>query len=219
MPYPTETARVVVSGTLYDVEEFSFGVTLIPGDLRTGGSINEVPTEVRQSTSVLVQSVCGPAVALRTIKANRVDVNGRYQDQGQTTAYEYPAPGIRPSSGLNWPPQIALAVSLRTDNPRGLAGKGRFYLPCPAVGALSPAGQIPEADATRVAGFVVTWLNSLQAAFPTWQVGVASDVREGAIQPVTGVSVGRVLDTIRSRRAKMIESYHLPKAIAPRAGA
>lgn len=213
MTFPTETARVVVSGTIYGIEEWSFGVTLIPRDGATGGNITSIPQSVQDATQNFVVQSCSSAVRLRMIKANPLDTDGRYQSQGRTTAWEWPLPLPVGSGGNLQPAQIALAVSLRTANPRGLAGKGRFYLPGPNAG-IGSDGYVAPSAVEGLQARAATWIAALNAGFPTWRVGVASDVRGGAIQPVTGVTVGRVLDTVRSRRTKLLEQYLEPVAIA-----
>jgi hypothetical protein len=113
-----------------------------------------------------------------------------------------------------YPLQVALAVSLGTAR-RGASGRGRFYLPSPSV--------TMEADTTLEVGAqiavrdsVAQFLNDLNNVSGidgnAPQVVVASS--KGYNSKVTTVRVGQVLDTIRSRRASLMESYTLPAAVS-----
>jgi hypothetical protein len=68
-------------------------------------------------------------------------------------------------------------------------------------------GQIGDGPAQYVAMGVNTLLNSLNAALDPWRLSVISNVRDGAVRPVTHVQVGRVIDTLRSRRTSIPEAY------------
>lgn len=107
------------------------------------------------------------------------------------------------------PPQLALAVSLMTAR-RGPTGKGRFYIPLPELTVVpSDSFRISTIQAEGVRGTAQTFLNSLNlvnlgtANFP--EVAVISS--KGYATRVAQIRVGRVLDTMRSRRNKMPEAY------------
>lgn len=114
---------------------------------------------------------------------------------------------VVPSSGGDviraMPLQTALCVSLTTARP-GPTGKGRFFLPWPSLG-IDPASKVlTEAVATLMldaaAGFVVD-VNRITAG----KVSVVST--KGYVSEVIGVRVGRVPDTMRSRRGDLVEGY------------
>jgi hypothetical protein len=113
------------------------------------------------------------------------------------------------SSAVYHPPQVSLAVSLNTER-RGASGKGRFFLPAPAMVVDSTTGLVAAADAQGVATAVKTLLDGLNNtpgidASTDDRVIVASN--KGFSSRVTSVRVGRALDTIRSRRTSLSESY------------
>jgi hypothetical protein len=146
---------------------------------------------------------------LTEVKLAEIGANGKYTSE----------PIIRPVVQSGWhsgplvlPPQIALAVSLDTDL-RGPRGRGRFYLPTPVV-TLSPVAEIEVAEVEALRGSTVTWLEALNNASGldanAPEVVIASTF--GTNAKVTGVRVGRVLDTMRSRRRDLPERY---TAIAP----
>lgn len=113
------------------------------------------------------------------------------------------------------PPQIALAVSLQTAVPRGPAARGRFYLPG-VVCQLDSTWRMPTSLRT-------TWLTALQTYLRalTVDAGLTGQTRDvwypvvvspggglqGTIRPITGVRLGRTLDTIQRRRYSLAEDY------------
>jgi hypothetical protein len=112
------------------------------------------------------------------------------------------------------PPQLALAVTLTTDRTDAL-GKGRFYLPSPVIGTLASDLRMTATASNAVLANVKAYLAGVRGAFPataTTGVVVASGGSLAKAVPpqnrlVTGVRIGRVVDTMRSRRADLQESY------------
>jgi hypothetical protein len=103
---------------------------------------------------------------------------------------------------------VALAVSLNTPR-RGPSGKGRFFLPMPAV-TINPGNlEISAADAQGVADSAAQWLNDLGNEPGVDVLGLAAVVAstKGYNTRVSSVRVGRVLDTIRTRRRSLKEAY------------
>jgi hypothetical protein len=91
-----------------------------------------------------------------------------------------------------------------------------MYLPL-SVGFGSPDisdGRATAANAIRLAGSVSSLINNVNAAMSSWNggadagsVGVFSNQGAGAWHSVTHVQVGRVTDTMRSRRSSLGEDY------------
>jgi hypothetical protein len=113
------------------------------------------------------------------------------------------------------PAQISCVLSLRTAVERGLASKGRMYLPTvDGFGIVGPSDGLASAsDVTRTSQACSAFITAINAAyvatggdFLNGKVGVASDKGAGAFRVVTRVSVGRVPDTMRSRRHSLIEN-------------
>lgn len=105
---------------------------------------------------------------------------------------------------INMPTQIALCVSLYTLR-NDASGKGRVFLPWPGwspdvSNRLLPVDVTQEA-AQRMRGLI----NDINGALGFGNVSVVSS--KGFINPVVGVRVGRVPDTIRSRRDRRDEGY------------
>lgn len=103
---------------------------------------------------------------------------------------------------INAPPQLALCVTLLTGR-AGASGKGRFYLPMPAVVPSLDDRRLTEADANAWRNRAINLVQDLNGSIGFGSVVVAST--KGYLSPVTHVRVGRAVDTIRSRRGKLPE--------------
>lgn len=101
------------------------------------------------------------------------------------------------------PLQTALCVSLVTAR-SGPTGKGRFFLPWPGYSVSTSTKILSEANATSAATLAVAFLNSLATSL-TFPPQVVSS--KGYMSQVVGVRVGRVPDTMRSRREDLPEGY------------
>lgn len=210
MAYADRFLRLVASGTLHNgIEQFSFSFAFIK---RTAGSTPAVPTEVPPAIVTAFNTYWGTtglisnAAALRSLKLNEIGTDGKYAND-DTVEYEYPGTAPTGPSLPNFPPQVSLAVSLRTDAARGRAHAGRFYLPSPSIGLQSSTGTISAASQATVSNATKALLESCNAALVGWRVGVVSKIGSGTERPVTKIAVGAALDTIRSRRTDIPESY------------
>lgn len=132
--------------------------------------------------------------------------------QQQKTTLTTPVGGGTGDTPL--PPQLAIAVSLQSATP-GRTGRGRFFLPGVALGVASDL-RMTAPNALAIATSTKTFLDSLEFALggTTERVVVASagSVSEGlppANRQVTSIRVGRVYDTIRTRRNALDEGYQV----------
>ena len=144
---------------------------------------------------------------LSFVKVNAINVAGHYKDGSGTNQAIYA--DVAGGGGTQmYPNQIALAVGLMTGFSRGPAHKGRFYIPIPNVGVDPADGLITDADATGVKASITTFLTALNAVNADYEVAVFSR-KNGAAgnRKVTGIQVGKALDTQRRRRASLAEQY------------
>lgn len=205
----TNTMRFVTDGT--DVNDLQ-------------GLAEAWDTELTNALTTLVAANSGYAshAHLDWVKANAVDATG-HQLAGNTNAYYAPtdfvsAKGIAPSGAY----QLALVVSFTTDVSRGWANSGRVYVPSGAqVGTNidSPTGLLTDAYVASVAAAWQTFLNDLNdnpgPDFADLRAAVVSP-RAGdgsAFHNITGVRVGKVMDTQRRRRNRLVENYTDPLPI------
>lgn len=207
MVYPAPFLRLVVSGTLYNTDIFSWSLSFAR-DFPDSGSL--APTEVPQGVIDAVSafhdtSLHASGAKLTMIKLNEIGTDGRYTNQGDTVLHEFETP-LAGRSANTPPPQTALAITLRTAKRRGRAHAGRFYTPVPGYTLVN--GMLSSADQQAAAISATTMLNAVTAALPgSYRPYVMSDLGTGTMEPVTHVAVGRVLDTIRSRRNAFTEEY------------
>lgn len=150
-------------------------------------------------------SIIGSDCSLEFVKWNTIGTDGRYlMPYTILTEIDPAVPmGSGTSGHVN---QAALVVTLETGVPRGLANRGRLYLPLPRA-AVGSTGRITSSLVSGMATQMRDLLDDLNGIATTSRVCVASGVREGAIRPVTSVRVGDVIDTMRSRRAQVGEFY------------
>lgn len=213
MTYSLPFLRLQVVGTLYGVETFSWGLSFI-NDFGTGTPPTAVPTGVHEAIKTFHQkSHISQWAALDYVKLNQIGTDGRYTSPSDTVEYEYPSKFAGGSTATNVAPQVALAVTLRTNARRGRASRGRFYLPMPTA-TIGSDGRIAAGSATAIAADVKIMLDSIEEALPGWDLGVVSKVGSGAQKAVTHVDVGRTLDTIRSRRTSIPEGYVVGEDLA-----
>lgn len=205
MGYLRPFHRLVVSGTLSAEEGFSYGLSLINTSQQIGVRVTSVPQAVIDAVSTFHQAsaLIANEARITTIKLNQIGTDGRYVSEEDTVLYDFetPLPG---ASVVKYPPQVALAISLKTAKQRGRARAGRFYIPYPAA-PLSSNGYMAANEAQNVADIATVFLNSLNAAMTLSRVGVVSNLGTGHEEPVTHVEVGRIFDTIRSRRRSLKE--------------
>lgn len=154
------------------------------------------------------------SVSLTSIKLNAIGPDGKYV-LPTTVEHVFTTPLVGPQSGAGIP-QVATAVSLRTEAARGRASKGRFYLPPHAAmgnAQLQADGRLGTSQAGSVADSVKGLIDNINEAYAepghdgTGRVSVVSNIGVGAQRPVDRIAIGTVLDTIRSRRNKYVEQY------------
>jgi hypothetical protein len=206
MVYANPFLRVRLEGTLGASEVFSFGINLISDGPWTP------PAPITQSMADAValwftsESNIASAADLHTLKVNLIGVDGRYVEE-TTNRWDYGSPYPSGNVTAPFPFQIALVISLLAANDRGRASHGRFYLPVPTGGLEGPDQTLPTTFQESYLAAGVSLLELLEQELPGWQPGLVSNVGAGAQALITRVRVGRVLDTIRSRRNKVVEEY------------
>lgn len=207
--------RLTAFGVAYDVETFAYTLSIAGGDVGQ-------PTKAQADACLAavrafhVGNYTSPRHSLVGVKLARIGADGLYGATNAVTS-EY-ATAARPAgTGPMTPaPQLALAVTLEGAQPRGPAGRGRFYVPGPAF-AVAQDGRITAAQALAVANAAVTMINGINAALPGGVIIAGPETEKGrapARQPVVAVRVGRVLDTVRSRRSSLPEEHVLATTAA-----
>lgn len=140
---------------------------------------------------------------MRYVKFAWLDAAGHYVED--SSLHELPATIKGTAAPVAVKPfQTAMVVTLHTGK-RGAQNRGRFYSPLPTMN-LEPSGLFPAADIALIATATAQLISSINASLlQACQVIVASSKGHGSY--VTGVTVGRVPDTVRSRRRSLQEQY------------
>jgi hypothetical protein len=110
------------------------------------------------------------------------------------------------------PPQVALAVTLQSAA-SGPTGRGRFYLPMPIIDVDRGALTMKEPRRVDVEGRMGQFLTAMTAAAAAQGIGEVVVASRGSVtkgiaprlRTVTSHRVGRVYDTIRTRRNALPE--------------
>lgn len=196
-------------GTLPGGDEWSCGLRLASTSPST--AIND-PTALAATAAAVEKfhkaagTGCHSRAVLTFTKLNLIGEDGKYVDP---VTYEYVHANVPGGGTSTTPPpqQICLAVSLLTGVSRGPAHRGRFYLPIPVFIAQTD-GRISTADQATCKTSATTFLTDLNAVSGNTDVAVFSRKRLApAHRLVTSMAVGRVLDTQRRRRNKLLEAY------------
>lgn len=223
--YAFPFARVTISGTVFGgAEEWSTGFQFGKED---DGIIELVPGGAELIAQRWQTFFSNPACAISNawhttrVKIALINTDGT-TDEDNIDYYFYPAPVAGGQGGTPFPPQITLAATMTSEYQRGLASKGRMYLPGVISGIDGGTGKLGGA-----------YTNTLNTAFKTFLDGVNTDETSGGYiilaskghktdaldannQPVyvdgrnarvTGCRIGNVYDTQRRRRNDLAEVY------------
>ena len=217
MPYPGQFHRLVMIGTLY-AEQFNMTLNIVPSAL---GELGMPEVDDPTLAAVAADAAAwfalsavsgGPAfifaAKLASIKLNRIGTDGRYVDN-EAQEHVYTTPIAGDAGGTNIAPQLSSVVTLKTAIERGRGSKGRVYLvPSAHITSLGTDGRLTTTQATAVATGMKNLIDRLNTTYSlVGRVGVASNAGAGRFEHVTHLAVGRVLDTMRSRRASLAEDY------------
>lgn len=212
MPYPKHN-RFVVRGVFGDSPEtWTYGLhfpsafptvlDILPGDWNQSAVTNAVNTFHGQAYFATSTKVTG-------WRGYQIGGDGRTIGNNlKVVEYDTPVGG---AGTTKYPPQVALALSLRADN-RGPARNGRCYLPGLVIAVDAGTFQIASAQCDNVLSGFKTFIESLMdAMYPIGITGESlvnvSKAGEGVMQDVSLYRCGRIYDTMRSRRRSLSEDY------------
>ena len=208
-PYNVAHLYLQWGGTLPGGEEWSCGLRMQPVGQ---GVANNSQTRLDAAAAAIEKfhgtspSEISPRAKLTFTKLNAIGTDGKYL---ANTTLEHvhanvPGTGLDSRTPAN---QIAMVVSLTTGFSRGPAHRGRFYLPLPTM-TVGGDGRVDTGETAVVKQAATTLLTDLNAIDAGFKVAVMSRKLGAAIgRNVTGIEVGRVLDTQRRRRNKLVEAY------------
>jgi hypothetical protein len=232
MPFPMQHQYVTVIGDAYNAtERWQFGFRITDGGVSNQATVDALWNEVSDwwtGTNYDAPSAFGasPRHRLTEVKVARIGTDGQYPDDEVAASHFFVPPIAGNSAALAGQiPQATMAATLVTAKPRGLASKGRVYLPCSNRYQPGTDGLVPADQAVSIANSVWTMFSRINANELVGNVAVFSRGRgvpsynqarnrieytypnPGAYEVVTGVQVGRVVDTQRRRRRQLVENY------------
>jgi hypothetical protein len=220
--YAHKFVRVTISGTCFGgAEEWSTGFQLgSPTADMVGASAPaaENLAAVWETFFETPANKFSSAYKTTEVKCALIDTDGK-TDLDNIDYYTYPTPLSGGYTSNVLPAQITLAATLTSDNQRGLASKGRMYLPGINEPISDTTGKISDTFQATLATNFKTFLDAVNAAVdvpgdlvlaskghrdktaptPTW-IG-------GQTAWVTGCRIGNVYDTQRRRRNGLAETY------------
>jgi len=219
MAYSTPYHYLTFGGPYGASEQWSVGLKMATsGTARTQEDEQTILTAMQATLTTqwnLESNPVGNSAALAWVKYNLVGTNGKYVNNW-TSVKDF-APVLSGTQGP-YPFQIALVATLQTDAARGLASKGRIFLPCPRYPIDGADRRISSANALAAATWVAGLITAVNDVPNVGSVYVfsAGGNRNGVLTPgtrrlVNAVSVGTVLDTMRSRRTNLVEQ----RSVAP----
>jgi hypothetical protein len=166
-------------------------------------------------------SKIGAAYKTDQIKVSQLEIDGDV-DLDMIDIYDYPTPVTGTNGGAPQPPQITLAATLTSDLQRGLAAKGRMFLPGINLPVFNNDPRISPTEQGQITTGLKTFFDAVNASTSiAGSVILASKGRKttpiqdpdnwfyvgGKNARVTGVRVGNVYDTQRRRRGEIPEVY------------
>ncbi len=196
-----------------------------PNELRAAAAASELDDVVNDVRSWLtaMEGYRPSSQRLGYVKFNAITAAGTYASSS-TTEVQYTT-GQLPGQSPPAPFQNALAISWLTSAQRGLASRGRIFIPA-APWQVGDDGQFTAAAVGPVATMTRTFIQNLGnwPGFDLPSSPVPSVVSRGKLlgpkswgpglaRPITRVAVGRVPDTQQRRRAKLREEHVLSEPI------
>lgn len=211
--YTSQFIQCVIGGNVdagTDVDQWQIGLkvpvapTFLQGSIPMNQFVDDLVLDAKAFWG-LISSFYAPQTSLAFVKANVIGTDGFYVNKAESFRRDFPeVTGFGPGNTL--PSEVAFVVTLMTDAARGLASKGRVYLPAPASGnslAINGRVAVPYMTACRdaVAQLVRDVGNApgVDGGEGIADVAVMSEVREGATRRVTAVRTDDLWDTQRRR--------------------
>lgn len=220
-PYAYAVNRVNISGTAFTgAEEWSTGFYLgkVAGDAEDPFGWAELVSEKWQILwNGAGSTMFGSSYKTVQVKVSQLTAAGA-TDIDSIDYFTYPS-AIAGGGSTIHPAQIALASTMTSEIQRGLASKGRMFLPGITFGIDGATGKLSSGTMTAIADKMKAFYDDLNE-LGTDKLILASHghaVKDGsgvitgytgALNAlVTGCRVGDVFDTQRRRRDDLVEQY------------
>jgi len=216
MPYAFKVNRVTLQGTSFSGEEiwstgFYLGNIAADADAPTESLATSIGA-LWQTFFTHTNSRVSSQFQCTEVKIAQLGTDGNtIPDSVKYFTYPAPISGIQGST--LYPPQVAMVATLVGPVARGLASKGRMFLPGISA-AVTTNGRISDLNRGELATNVRTFIRGVSDIAETDNVPIlASQGRPGIggtapiSREVVSVRVGNVYDTQRRRRNGLAEAY------------
>ena len=224
--YEFKFVRCTISGTTFGgIEEWSTGLQL--------GHLGTDVSSVSPGHAAIIGGYWATfmtngahqisnAWRVTQVKLALINTNGT-TDEENIDYYTYPTVVTGAQGGTPWVPQITLAATITSDFQRGLAAKGRMYLPGVNSGIDATTGKLGSTFTNTLNTGFKTFLDAINSnSTLPYNVVLASkghktDTLDSNGHPVyengrqalaTGCRIGDVYDTQRRRRNGLVEVYN-----------
>lgn len=212
MPYPVHN-KFVVRGVFASTKEI-WSNSLHFESTFGGGSDNTPSDWDGSAVTAAVNAFYGGTACSGSAKVTgwrgyQIGADGKtVSGSKRIEEYASPVPG---ASSTRYPPQVSLVVTLvgADDGPGHF---GRIFLPSPGKALVDSTQEIASGSADEVLADFKTYVEALKdamydASFVGESLLNVSKVGSGAKQDVVSYKCGLALDTIRTRRNKLLENY------------
>lgn len=214
--YRNNHIKITLLGVLTDTEEifstgFRVGAETTNVDQTQWDSINEVVMDNIGSAAIALWTNQDTRIpnqwALTSIKFAWVDREDNYL----ADAKEFELPTTGGGGIFGFSPQLALVASLVSSKRKDPGRYNRMYFPTtiPSLYGGAYLNSDQQTDFAQAVSDFITDVNNILAAgvSPLIQARVFSAKWEGNTLPIVQVRAGRVIDTQRRRRNKLVEDY------------
>lgn len=215
MPFADKVVHVTMSGAMFNGgEEWQTGFYMGQAEGAAAVPTQQFADAVRDAwtTFFTYAGIVSNKYTFTQVKCARLGTDGKYD--GSDIAISNPATAqVGNYAGQVMPPQIALVATLVAGSGKGLAGKGRMYLPGVSAG-IDDTGHIASGTTQAIATQLAAFFNSINASMDA--PGQAINASKGHKKllgvgarnvPINGIRVGNVFDTQRRRRNALAETY------------
>lgn len=222
--YPHKVNKVTISGTCYGASEIwstGFYLGTVTADAPDPGTVAAAAVNTAWNTFFTTStSKISNAYITTQVKVAQLLTDGSV-DLDKVDILTVPTPYAGGGGTIAQIPQVTLAATMTSDNQRGLASKGRMYLPGINSGISLTTAKISSTDVNGIATNLKTFMDAINASTDApGNVMLASKghlVKATTTTPafyalgkfanVTGLRVGDVYDTQRRRRDAFTETY------------
>jgi hypothetical protein len=216
MVYAHTVNRITLSGTMFGgAEEWSTGFFLGQEGSDAQQLTQAGLDQIRDAWATFFSgglSWISNQYRFTQVKSALIDASGH--TILPSVMYSYPGGNVVGGGTSQWlPPQCSLVVTLMSDRPRGIASKGRMYLPGYA-GGITSNGKADSAVINAIANNLKTFFDSFASDADVPDQLILAGKAKSALLAGTAqndyvekIKVGDVIDTQRRRRNGLRETY------------